>query len=95
MAPKQAQLQIFIQANIAVGKKLKTCQGRPHLVSGRFIKVFYKTTTCPRQPLFGGPKSGLLIQVWLEYSSSVVPFQDLISSNITDHHFLLKTKWNL
>ena len=62
MAPKHAQLQIFIQANITVGKKLKTCQERPHLVSSRFIKVFYKTTTCPRRPLMGGSKSGRLIQ---------------------------------
>ena len=28
------------------------------MVSGRFIKVFYKTTTCPRWPLLSGPKSG-------------------------------------
>ena len=72
MAPKHAQLRIFIQANITVGKKLKTCQERPHLVSGRFIKVFYKTTTCIRRPLLSGPKSGRLIQVWLykhEYAS--------------------------
>ena len=45
--------------------KLKTCQERPHLLSGRFIKVFYKTTTCPRQPLLSGSESGSLIQVWL------------------------------
>ena len=28
-----------------MGKKLKTCQGRLHFLSGHFIKVFYKTTT--------------------------------------------------
>ena len=56
MAPKHAPLQIFIQANITTGKKLKTCQGRPHLLSGRFIKVFYKTTTHPRRLLLSGPK---------------------------------------
>ena len=40
------QLQIFMQADIIIGKnKTKTYQERPHLVSGRFIKVFYKTTT--------------------------------------------------
>ena len=33
------QLQIFIQANITVGEKLKTCQERPQLLSGHF-KVF-------------------------------------------------------
>ena len=60
---QNAQLQIFIQANITVGKKLKTCQERPHLLSGRFIKVFYKKTTCPRQPLLSGSESGCLIQV--------------------------------
>ena len=37
-------------------KTLKTCQERPHLLSSRFIKVFYKTTTCPRWPLLHGPK---------------------------------------
>ena len=57
MAPKQALLQIFIQANVIVGKKRKNCQERPHLVSGRFIKVFYKTTTCQRRPVLSGPKS--------------------------------------
>ena len=45
--------------------KLKTCQEQPDLVCGCFIKVFYKTTTCPRWPLLSGPKSGCLIQVWL------------------------------
>ena len=43
---QNAQLQIFFQANITVGKRLKICQGWPHLRSGRFIRVFYKTTTC-------------------------------------------------
>ena len=47
------------------GEKTKTCQERPHFLSGHFIKVFYKTTTCPRQPLLNDPKSGRLIQVWL------------------------------
>ena len=58
MVPKHVQLQIFIQANITVGRKLKTCQGQPHLVCGCFIKLFYKTTTYPRWPLLNGPKSG-------------------------------------
>ena len=44
MAPKHLQLQIFIQANIVVGQRTKNLP-----VSGRFIKVFYKTTTCPRR----------------------------------------------
>ena len=39
------QLQIFIQANLTMGKKLKTCQEQPHLVCSHFIEVFYKTTT--------------------------------------------------
>ena len=39
-------LRIFIQADIITGKnKTKTYQERQHLVSGCFIKVFYKTTT--------------------------------------------------
>ena len=60
MAPKR-ELQIFIQANITVGKKLKPCQEWPHLLSFSFIKVFCKMTTCPRQPLLSGPISGRLI----------------------------------
>ena len=66
MAPKHVQLQVFIQANITVGKKknkLKTCQEQPYLVSGCFIKLFYKTTTCPRQSPLSGPKIGQLILV--------------------------------
>ena len=63
MARKHAQLQLFIEANITVGKKLKTCQERPHLVSGRLIKVFYETTTWSRRSHLSGPKSGRLIQV--------------------------------
>ena len=51
MVPEHAQLQIFIQANITSGKKLKICQEGPHFVSGCFVEVFY------------GPKSGCLIQV--------------------------------
>ena len=46
-------------------EKLQTCQTQPHLVSGHFMKVFHKTTTCPRWPPLSGPKSGCLIQVWL------------------------------
>ena len=45
MAPN-GQLQIFIQANITVGKKLKTSQKQLHLLSLRFMKLFYKKTTC-------------------------------------------------
>ena len=63
MAPEHTQFQVFIQANITLGKKLKTCQEQSHLVSGHFIKVFYKTTTCPKRPPLSGPKSGRLIQV--------------------------------
>ena len=42
-------------------KNLKTSHEEPHLVSGHFIKVFCKMTTCPRWPLLSGPKSGCLI----------------------------------
>ena len=65
MATKHAQFQIFIQANITVEKKQKPCQERQHLISGCYIKVLYKTTTCPRGLLLSGPKSGRLIQVSL------------------------------
>ena len=67
MAPKHAELQIFIQANITVEKKLETCHEQPHLDSGRFIKVFYKTTTCPQPPLLSSPISSRLIQVSLYF----------------------------
>ena len=60
-----------IYANITLGKKLKICQGRPHLLSGRFIRVIYKMNTFPRRPLFSDPKSGRLIQVWLSLFQSV------------------------
>ena len=59
------QLQSFIQVNIIVGKKLKTSQEQPHLLSGHFIKVIYKTTTYPRQPLLSGLKSGHLTQIFI------------------------------
>ena len=63
MTPKLAQLQVFIQANITMGKKIKTCQEWPKLVSGCFMRVVYKTTTCPRWSLLNGHKSGHLIPV--------------------------------
>ena len=64
MASKRAIANLF-QANTIVRKKLKTCHEWQHLLSDRFIKVFYKMTICPRQPLLSGPKSDCLIQVWL------------------------------
>ena len=57
---QNTQLQILIQANITMGKKLKTCQERPHLFSGHFIKVFYKTTTCPDDHFWVVPKVVIL-----------------------------------
>ena len=68
---QNAQSEIFIQANITVGKKLKTCRERPHLLSGRFIKLFYKTATYPRQPLLSGLKRGRLMQVSLKKGKQV------------------------
>ena len=41
----------------------KNCQERPHLLSGRFTKVFYKMTICFGRPLLSGSKSGRLMQV--------------------------------
>ena len=49
--------QIFVYRPFTVGIE----------TNSHFIKVFYKTNTCPRQPLLSGPKSGHLIQVWLYY----------------------------
>ena len=46
MTPNYVQLQIFIEADITVGKKqIKTCQERPYLFSGRFVSFFYNATT--------------------------------------------------
>ena len=49
------------------GKKLKTCQEQPYLVSGHFIEVLCKATTCSRRSFLNGPKSGRLVQVWLYF----------------------------
>ena len=75
------QLQIFIQANY-YGKKLKTCQEWPHLLSGCFIKVFYKMATCPRWPLLSGPESGHLYRfdcnmIWSD--SAVFSFRRILA----------------
>ena len=71
------------------GKKLKTCQERPQLVSFQFIKAFYKTTTSPKWPLLSGPKSGRLIQIWMyilkvERQSSISPHYILWNWHISD-----------
>ena len=50
-------------------EELATCQEQPHLLCGCFIKVFYKTTICPKQPVLSGPKSGCLLQVWLYHQT--------------------------
>ena len=69
MAPKHANakwqiMQRFIHyLDIYSGEKTRIYSERPHLASGCFIKVFYEMTTCPRQPLLSGLKSGSLIQV--------------------------------
>ena len=42
--------------------RTKTCSERPHLASGRLMKVFHKTTTNPRQPL-------LQSQEWSSYTA--------------------------
>ena len=68
MVPKYAKSQPLFQQifilykTFTVGINTKTCQEQPDLVCGRFIKVLYKKTTCPRRPLLKGPKSGRLIQ---------------------------------
>ena len=69
MAPKHAELPIFIPANFyyktfTVGIKSKNLPRTTRFGLWYFIEVFYNTTTCPRQPLLRDPKSGLSIQVW-------------------------------
>ena len=65
MEPKQAIANLYLSKYYRVKKRkkktLKNCQEQPHLLSGHFIKMFYRTTTCPRQPPLRGPKSGCLI----------------------------------
>ena len=41
-------------------KKLKTSSERPHFASGRFMRVFYKKTVCPKWPLLSDPKGGYI-----------------------------------
>ena len=64
MAPKHAIAKLY-SSKYYSRKKLKTSQEQPHLLSGHFIKVIYKTTTCPRQPLLSGLKSGHLTQIFI------------------------------
>ena len=58
----------------------KVFSEQPHLASGHFIKVFYKATTCPRQPILSGPKSGRLIQVWLYKNTGFWSFYQTIQA---------------
>ena len=53
---------LFFTKHSQWGIKTKNLPKTIRLVCGHFIKVFYKTTTCPRQPLLSGPKGGCL---WL------------------------------
>ena len=77
---QNAQLQVIIQANITVGKKTKNLPERPHLLSGLFIKVFYKTTTCPRLPLLSVPKSGRLIVLYrFDCIKFIIFLKDLVA----------------
>ena len=77
---QNAQLQVIIQANITVGKKTKNLLERPHLLSGLFIKVFYKTTTCPRLPLLSVPKSGRLIVLYrFDCIKFIIFLKDLVA----------------
>ena len=48
MEPKstlQIFIQVFKQIILCEKKTLKTCQERPDLLGGHFIKMFYKTTS--------------------------------------------------
>ena len=59
----QSCKDLFTKRRSLWGKKPKTYPEQPHLVSGRFMKVFFKTITCRKQPLSSGSKSGRLVQV--------------------------------
>ena len=45
-------------AGRGLGGGPKPAKKRPHLLSGRFRRMFYKKTIFPRRPLLIGPKSG-------------------------------------
>ena len=61
-------------------KKTKNLPERPHLLSGLFIKVFYKTTTCPRLPLLSVPKSGRLIVLYrFDCIKFIIFLKDLVA----------------
>lgn len=67
------------------------------MLSDRFIRVFYKTTTCPSWPLLSGLKSGNLIQFWLYHYSKwhgkiftfIFTFEYKISTSVFLFKFLL------
>ena len=70
MAPKCAIATLYSSKyyrgeknKILLGKKIKSCQEQPHLLSGCFLKLFNKTTTHARRTFLNDPKSGHLIQV--------------------------------
>ena len=56
------------------------------------LKMFYKTTTCPRQPLLSCLKSSCLIQVWLYLIWSFWSFFHFIHSNVSDNKCHMQ-KW--
>ena len=87
--------QIFVCKTFTVGKKIKACQEQSDLVCGRFIKVFFKTTTCPRRPFFTGPKSGRLIQVWQYLSLSSFAVKDFAKVDEGDYGFWVFLKCEL
>ena len=69
--------------------KVKTCQEQPDLVCGHFIKVFYKTTTCPKWPLLNGPKGGRLLNL----PQSLEDIQKYLT-NAWEGHIVITDCWN-
>ena len=82
---------LFTIRHSLVKKRPKNCSERPHLGSGRFMKVFHKKITCPKWTFLSGPKSGHLIHVWLYLYSVTLSARDTLMHNTVVPSYI----WNL
>lgn len=64
-------VKIYSLQNILSGMRggPKTCSEWQHLARGHFLKVFSKTTACPRRPLLSGHRIQLWLYVNVNYGS--------------------------
>ena len=87
--------QVFIVfKTFSRGIKAKNLPRTTRFCLWSFMKVFYKTTTCPRRPLLSGPKSARLIQVWLyQKRCRILIKAEILPSHFTRHlqgHFFFR-----